>query len=311
MPAVTIGLPFRNNERTLLAAIRSVFAQTSGDWELVLVDDGSSDTSLDIARAVRDPRVRLEVDGTNLGLAARLNQITLAANGRYVARMDADDLMHPDRLAMQVAVLDADRALDLVASAAYVIDDDDRIHAVAGAGPYRDRPVDFLSNHVFIHPTVMARREWMAKHPYDARFRRGQDKELWCRTFRTSNFAKISDTPLLFFRDFKGFSLSTYRATRRADREIIGQYGPKIVGNARAFAMARKTHAKVGLYAALHAARIEGVLLRRRYEPMTALDRTRGEQGLADVMSAQVPMFTASEPPPVGATLARSRELRA
>ncbi len=69
MPAVTIGLPFHNNQTFLLDTIRSVFAQSFGDWELDLVDDGSSDNSLELARSIQDPRVRVFSDGVNKGLA--------------------------------------------------------------------------------------------------------------------------------------------------------------------------------------------------------------------------------------------------
>src|SRR3954468_15780628 len=105
-PRVTIGLPFVNSGETLPNAIRSVFAQTYDDWELILCDDGSTDISLEIARSVRDARVRVLSDGKNVGLPCRLNQIAAVARGEMLARMDADDLMHPNRIAAQVALLD-------------------------------------------------------------------------------------------------------------------------------------------------------------------------------------------------------------
>ena len=107
---VTIGIPFLNARRTLADAVRSVFAQTHGDWELLLVDDGSTDGSSDVVRQLLDPRVRLLADGVTLGLCARLNQIAAAARGAYLARMDADDLMHPERIARQLEHLRPTRA---------------------------------------------------------------------------------------------------------------------------------------------------------------------------------------------------------
>src|SRR5215207_5701854 len=121
-PRVTIGLPFYNAANTLASAVRSVFAQTYHDWELILVNDGSSDRSLEIADAVKDPRIRVMSDGRNKGLAARLNEITSSACGRYIARMDADDLMHPDRLARQVALLQTRPRVDVVGTATYATD---------------------------------------------------------------------------------------------------------------------------------------------------------------------------------------------
>src|SRR5690349_10645893 len=110
-PLVTVGIPFFNNASSLSDALRSIFAQTFTDWELILADDGSTDESLSIARSVRDPRVMVMSDGGNRGLVFRLNQITSAARGKYIARMDADDLSHPARLQRQVSLLERDPVL--------------------------------------------------------------------------------------------------------------------------------------------------------------------------------------------------------
>ena len=114
---VTIGIPFYNAKHTLADAIRSVFAQTFQDWELILADDGSTDGSAEIARMVDDPRVTVISDGMNRGLPYRLNKITELARADYIARMDADDLMHPERLTLQVQYLDANPAVDVVSTA--------------------------------------------------------------------------------------------------------------------------------------------------------------------------------------------------
>ena len=86
VPSVTVGIPFRNAESTLPEAIASVFAQEHEDWELVLVDDGSTDRSGQLAGQVRDPRVFVINDGRQLGLSARLNQIAAQARGGCVQR---------------------------------------------------------------------------------------------------------------------------------------------------------------------------------------------------------------------------------
>ena len=80
---VTIGIPFRDEGQMLELAIRSVFAQTYENWELILIDDGADDATRSIVESVRHDRVRLVGDGLNLGLATRLNQIARLANGKY------------------------------------------------------------------------------------------------------------------------------------------------------------------------------------------------------------------------------------
>src|SRR5512140_3729418 len=116
-PLVTIGLPIYNAGALLRDTLRSVFAQTLTDWELLAFDDGSTDGSGEVLRGLRDPRVRVLSEPENRGLAARLNFIHANARGRYIARMDADDLMHPERLARQVEFLAARSDVDVVGCA--------------------------------------------------------------------------------------------------------------------------------------------------------------------------------------------------
>ena len=92
MPEVSVLLPVRDGARTLPLAILSVLQQSFRDFELLVLDDGSADASPEIALRFADPRVRLLRDGVKRGLAARLNQGIDAAAGRYIARMDADDV---------------------------------------------------------------------------------------------------------------------------------------------------------------------------------------------------------------------------
>ncbi|HVM69364.1 MAG TPA: glycosyltransferase family A protein, partial [Gaiellaceae bacterium] len=104
-PPLTIAISFHDEERYLAAAVRSVLAQTMPDFELLLVDDGSRDRSLEIARSFTDRRVTVISDGRHLGLASRLNEIARRARSELVARMDADDVCHPTRLARQLEVI--------------------------------------------------------------------------------------------------------------------------------------------------------------------------------------------------------------
>src|SRR6187399_2780245 len=117
MVKITIGLPFLNPGHRLAYAIQSVLAQTIQDWELLLVDDGSTDESVALASSLADKRIRLIRDGRNLGLPARLNQIAELASGEILVRMDADDLMHPTRIKRLVDVLDSDPTVDVAWSA--------------------------------------------------------------------------------------------------------------------------------------------------------------------------------------------------
>ena len=164
MPEVSVLLPVRDGARTLALAMLSVLQQSFRDFELLVLNDGSADASAQIALGFGDPRVRLLSDGMKRGLAARLNQGIAAATGRYIARMDADDVCFPDRFARQAARLDSDRSLDLVACR--VLDFDDS-GAATGLRPSRldhealcARP---WNGFYLAHPSWMARADWFRR----------------------------------------------------------------------------------------------------------------------------------------------------
>ncbi|MGA3020053.1 MAG: glycosyltransferase family A protein, partial [Bryobacteraceae bacterium] len=200
MIQVSIGLPFFNNQKTLADAIRSVLAQTLCDWELILVDDGSTDGSLALARSIHDPRVRLVSDGVNRGLSSRLNQIADLARGPYLARLDGDDMMHPERLERQVAALESNPGADMVATAMYSMDRSDRPRGIQGFTHPDIRPIAVLTHSPFVHGSIMARTEWFRRHPYDESRRRSQDRELFIRTFRNLSFVHLAEA-LYFCRE--------------------------------------------------------------------------------------------------------------
>lgn len=228
---ITVGLPFWNNERTLGAAIRSVLSQTNPDWLLLLVNDGSRDASVSIARSYRDPRIRLIDDPEHRGLVYRLNQIAALAASPYLARMDADDLMHPQRLERQLACLAGAGRPDLVGTAVYIIDQNGSLVAAAGAEPLEATPRQALIQGLFMHPTVAGRTGWFRQNPYDERYVRSEDRELWIRTCGHSKFAKIAE-PLYFYRESRPPDLAKCAASHRTDRRILRRYGPGIVGAA-------------------------------------------------------------------------------
>src|ERR1017187_1367131 len=172
MVAVTIGLPFHSACDSLADAIRSVFAQTFADWELLLVDDGSTDGSLEIARSVTDPRVRVLSDGQNRRLPRRLNEIVDAARGDLVARLDADDMMHPQRLAKQIELL-ADRPpVDFVGTACFTLDRRREVVGVIASEPTRAQPYHVLRKGLLPHATLLFRRQWCRDNRYDERYPR-------------------------------------------------------------------------------------------------------------------------------------------
>jgi glycosyltransferase involved in cell wall biosynthesis len=201
MPEVSVLLPVRDGARTLALAMLSVLEQSFSDFELLVLDDGSVDASPDIALRFGDPRVRLLRDGIKRGLAARLNQGIDAAAGRYIARMDADDVCFPDRFARQVARLNVESSLDLVACRALIFDNSG---AAIGLSPHRLSHEALCAQpwngFYLVHPSWMGRAGWFRRYRYQTpELVRAQDQELLLRAYPDSRFA-VLDEILLGYR---------------------------------------------------------------------------------------------------------------
>jgi glycosyltransferase involved in cell wall biosynthesis len=275
-PLVTVGIPIYNAAPFLDMAIRSVVNQTFQDWELILLDDGSTDDSLAIARRWESNRIRVVSDGQNRGLATRLNQLSALAASELVARMDADDVMAPDRLARQVAFLAAHPGVMVVGALAWVIDTENRVVGVRGRAGLPQTVRDVAYHQPLIHPTVMFRREWSRFNPYYPYFpNRTQDAELWLRTWNPALF-HVLDEPLLFYREMGVAYLSKYLAASAEARLIYRLYA-RPIGPWWAWRLGVQSRTKDLIYRFFNALGREDVLLRRRSRPLTEADRQRAE----------------------------------
>ena len=178
--AITIGIPFYNAQEFLGDAIRSVFAQTYQDWELILVDDGSTDCSLEIAHSIKDSRVRVISDGLNRKLPFRLNQTTEEARYEFIGRMDADDIISPFRFEKQLAVLKDNPKIDLVTTGVCSISDDARPVGVRCGSPNNiitGRKL-LLGQASVVHAAILGRKAWFHRHLYDETLMLLEDYEL-------------------------------------------------------------------------------------------------------------------------------------
>ncbi len=231
MPEVTVAIPFNGGRiADFRMAVRSVFAQTVRDWRLILLDDGAPAELARAADAITDRRVCVVRDGENRGLAARLNQAAELANTQFLARMDADDVMMPNRLERQLRVLVEDPSIDVVGGTAFAIDEDDSLLGRYKEGPLPANQAGFLRSNGFTHPTVTGRTEWFRHNPYDPNIRRAEDKELWLRTFPHSRFSKLDDEPVLLYRVAGQFDRRKNVRTCRDDRNATVPYALRLGG---------------------------------------------------------------------------------
>jgi glycosyltransferase involved in cell wall biosynthesis len=172
---VTIGLPNYNSAGTLFEAIGSIFAQTYGDWRLIVIDDGSDDDSVRRLEGIDDARVTIIADGANLGLAVRLNQIAELCQTSLLFRMDADDVMHRDRLARQIDFMTENPDVDVLSTRAYMIDEVGRVRGLFKEPELPRRSREWLYGCGITHPSIVVRRDWALNNRYDIELRR-QDR---------------------------------------------------------------------------------------------------------------------------------------
>lgn len=200
MAKISILMGVYNEAAYLPAAIESVLTQTHEDLEFIVVDDASTDDSVDVVRSYDDPRIILLENETNRGLTVSLNRALSEATGELVARQDADDVSEPDRLARQVAFLERNPSVAVVGTGAHLIDGDGTVldTRIAYCNPTFE---DFMATGHLIHGSILARRSVLEEvGGYDEFFRYAQDQELWLRlTDAGYEIANIPD-PLYLHR---------------------------------------------------------------------------------------------------------------
>lgn len=199
-PVVTIGMPIFNAGSYLRKAVLSIIDQSFASWELMIIDDASTDGAVDSICDLRDPRIRIIEGKVNRGLAARLNEAICLASGKYFARMDQDDISHPERFAMQVAFLESNPRVDLVGTKCITIDECGVINGCLPLAIEHEAICRHPWSGFYLpHPTWMGKLEWFQKHryaspgPYFC-----EDQELLLRTYKESHFHVLPQALLAY-----------------------------------------------------------------------------------------------------------------
>lgn len=201
-PKVTVLMGVYNGETYLREAIESILAQTFTDFEFVIIDDGSTDKSLEIIKSYTDPRIRLVRNPKNMRLIYTLNRGLDLAKGEYVARMDADDISDPTRLEKQVTFLDNHSKVGVCGTYVRIFT---RIPGVGVTPKFPTKSEEIKATLLFEnavqHPAVMLRKKILDKYMvrYSSDFLHIEDYELWVRLAKYCDFAIIPEV-LLFYR---------------------------------------------------------------------------------------------------------------
>lgn len=220
-PVVSVVMPVYNGGPYLRPAVKSILAQTLGDFELIAVDDGSKDDSLSVLRefAAGDPRVRV-ISRPNTGIVGALDDGLAAARGEFIARMDSDDLSTPDRFEKQVKFLREHPDHVLVGSQVLLIDPNGLALCAKRDTEYAHDAIDaahLAGRWPLVHPTVMMRRAAIERiGGYRAKYQWLEDLDLFLRLAETGKLANLPDV-LLHYRLHTG----SVCATRDKDQDAI------------------------------------------------------------------------------------------
>lgn len=205
-PLVSVLLPVYNAQDYLREAIDSILGQTLDDFELIIINDGSSDNSKAIINSYTDPRIVL-IDQENTGLPISLNRAITRAKGKYLARQDADDVSLPTRLAEQVRYLDLNPDCALLGTWAQILEKD-RLSTRELTHPYENGEIQIklLFYNCFVHSSVMIRKEVLDQcglYPEDPQKFPPEDYDLWLRIARIAQVANLPKI-LLQYRELPG-----------------------------------------------------------------------------------------------------------
>jgi len=264
---VTIGIPFYNSEKTIGDTIRSVFAQTHQNWKLILINDGSTDNAGSWVSKIKDDRVTyLEVQ--NKGYLYWLNYIISITETEYLARMDGDDIMDPQRIEKQLQYLVDNPKVDLIDSGIYTMDLESRPVGIRRMHPIDLSPKALLRHSILTHPAVMGKTAWFKRNQYDQEYYRAEDQELWCRTAPYSTFSRITE-PLLIYREGK-VKVSNYAMSIASTKKIISTYGGRNYSSFQIKMLLAQADAKLLIYRVLGFFGKQDFLARKRSAPLTA-----------------------------------------
>ncbi|MGB7338510.1 MAG: glycosyltransferase [Phototrophicaceae bacterium] len=205
VPAISVVMAVYNGEAFIARAIDSILAQTFRDFECIIIDDGSSDTSPDILQtfASNDDRIRIITNTQNIGLTQSLNKGIAHSRGEFIARHDADDVSYPTRFEQQIALLHTSTDLAFVTSDFHIKSDGKQQLFKHAPSQIEQRWLMLFLNHISGHTGVMIRRTVLETvNAYDTTYRYAQDYDLWARIIEKHTFGVIHQALFcMYFHD--------------------------------------------------------------------------------------------------------------
>jgi glycosyltransferase involved in cell wall biosynthesis len=219
-PKITVLMPVYNGEKHLREAINSILNQTFSDFEFLIINDGSTDASVEIINSYKDSRICLVHNEQNIKLIATLNKGLELARGEYIARFDCDDVSLPERLAKQVEFMDSHPEVGICGTWAETIGDVNGLVWVYPTEPGRIK-AQLLFNSCLPHSSVMLRKKVLRHYGlgYNSQYLHAEDWALWQKC---SFLVPLSNVPEVLIK-YRLSSASVSRQHRSAQQETISR----------------------------------------------------------------------------------------
>lgn len=197
---ITVLMPVYNGGEYLRSAIESILSQTYTDFEFIIIDDGSTDNTKEIIDSYDDKRIRNFNNTTNQGLIFSLNKGIDNAKGRYIARMDSDDISLPQRFEKQIEYLDKNPDIVVLGSLGYNIDENGSVKNIIKL-PEKPGQIltELLFGNVFIHTSIIAKTEVIRQYRYNKEYVHAEDYYLWSQIAKEHKIANLQQ-PLVRYR---------------------------------------------------------------------------------------------------------------
>lgn len=289
---ISIGIPFYNAEKYLEDAICSVLAQTHEFWELILVDDGSTDNSLDIANkyAQLDSRIRVISDGLNKKLPDRLNQIIFEARYNYIARMDADDLMSNDRLQKQLQILLNNDSIDFITTSCLTIGKNNELTGINIIKNYQMNLEMILEGRTnLIHASLLARKEWYIRNTYNKKMILAEDYYLWLQAAKNNDLNyMVIEEPLYWYRVIENITFSKIISGYNTQIKIINSNYKGIITKKKKNKIINKFKLKKSVVYFLHIFKLLKLLLILRAKKYQEKDLEYYKKHIANIKAMRV-----------------------